>query len=191
MNRKINNHLEIATTSDLDPALKKVRGYDNIFVSDNGFVYKIVNNVCRLLPPSLSSAGYHMVAIWENGKQDCVLVHRLVAKAFCPNPHNRREVDHINSCKSDNAASNLRWVTHKQNMRLGWTTGRFKKVSKSIKKSWKKRTYGVCVLLPDDVKEIRRLAADGLTNKQLSFIYNVSANHISRIRNYRSFKSIE
>ena len=36
-------------------------------------------------------------------------VHRLIAETFVPNPHGKKEVDHINRDKSCNFASNLRW----------------------------------------------------------------------------------
>ena len=37
-------------------------------------------------------------------------VHRLIAETFVPNPHGKKEVDHINRDKSCNFASNLRWA---------------------------------------------------------------------------------
>lgn len=42
-------------------------------------------------------------------------VHRLVAKAFIPNPDNKSCVDHINGDPHDNRAVNLRWCTYTEN----------------------------------------------------------------------------
>lgn len=42
-------------------------------------------------------------------------VHRLVAKAFIPNPNNYEQVDHINSNRQDNRVANLRWISRQDN----------------------------------------------------------------------------
>jgi hypothetical protein len=43
------------------------------------------------------------------------LVHRLIAKAFIPNNHNKPCIDHINRVRNDNRIRNLRWVTPMEN----------------------------------------------------------------------------
>lgn len=59
-----------------------------------------------------NSRGY--IKITVNGKK--VFLHRIIATAFIPNPENKPFVDHINRITWDNRVTNLRWVTHKENM---------------------------------------------------------------------------
>ncbi len=39
----------------------------------------------------------------------------LVASAFIPNSENKKFVDHIDNCKTNNSIANLRWATSVQN----------------------------------------------------------------------------
>jgi hypothetical protein len=60
--------------------------------------------------------GYVRVAL---GRGNLKYVHRLVAQAFVHNPNNFPQVDHIDGDRSNNYASNLRWVTADQNSKYG------------------------------------------------------------------------
>lgn len=60
--------------------------------------------------------GYPITSLTVNCKKVFVgAIHRLVAKAFLPNPNNKPEVDHINAIRTDNRVCNLRWVTAYEN----------------------------------------------------------------------------
>lgn len=61
------------------------------------------------------ASGYNRVHLCDNGKSKCELVHRLVAKAFVPNPMLKPEVNHKDGDKLNNHFKNLEWVTGKEN----------------------------------------------------------------------------
>ena len=74
------------------------------------------------LKPHVHTTGYLRVAL---GRKVQKYVHRLVASAFHPNPNDLPQVDHIDGNRKNNAASNLRWVSVRDNakyggMRHGW-----------------------------------------------------------------------
>eukprot|EP01083_Nonionella_stella_P076804 209459_1 len=57
------------------------------------------------------SDGYYRCSIHSLGSR---CVHRLVAKHFVENPNNYGMVDHINTIRTNNEASNLRWVKNQK-----------------------------------------------------------------------------
>lgn len=69
----------------------------------------------KLLRPSITSKGYQTVSLSKEGKVTKHRVHRLVAEAFIPNPHNKPMIDHINAVRTDNKVTNLKWATAKEN----------------------------------------------------------------------------
>lgn len=76
----------------------------------------------RILQPKVPYP-YLGVMLSKNGKARSFRVHRLVAMAFVPNPDNLPVVDHIDSDKTNNAASNLRWCTNQQNLAFAKEAG--------------------------------------------------------------------
>lgn len=56
--------------------------------------------------------GYKRVRL----KTKSVSIHRMVATMFVENPNQKPFVNHINGNKTDNNATNLEWVTHRENM---------------------------------------------------------------------------
>ena len=94
-------------------------------ISNLGNVRRTIKGKIYYLNPEKLKKGYLRVSVWDNGKRNRKLVHRLVAEAFIPNPENKSQVDHINNNRSDNRAENLRWVTPKENVQHSIEQNRF------------------------------------------------------------------
>ena len=59
----------------------------------------------------------------EIGYKSCKSIHRLVAKAFIPNPKKLPEVNHFDGNKENNTVTNLEWVSRKRNIRHALDSG--------------------------------------------------------------------
>ena len=84
-------------------------------VSDAGRVRMIGGKVLLSDP---DAHGYIQLCLaLGGGKRNRIRppAHRIVAKAFVPNPEGKKFVDHINRIRDDNRAENLRWVTASEN----------------------------------------------------------------------------
>ena len=87
--------------------------YSGYKVSDTGLITKRFSD--ELQKTKLHKRGYVLACVVEDGKKRWVLLHRLVAKLFIPNPHNKPQVNHIDGNKQNNCVSNLEWVTNAEN----------------------------------------------------------------------------
>lgn len=66
--------------------------------------------------------GIYKLVFIKTGKRYTRKIHRLVAKAFVPNPDNLPEVNHIDEDKTNNHYTNLEWCTRDYNMQYGTRT---------------------------------------------------------------------
>ena len=92
---------------------KPIEGYSDYEVSTWGRVFS--RRTGDFLVPQYNKKGYLRVDLRnENGRKH-FKIHRLVAKAFIPNPDGKPQVNHIDGNKSNNSVTNLEWVTNKEN----------------------------------------------------------------------------
>lgn len=69
----------------------------------------------KILPQRTNCRGYITVNLCKDSRMYTKLVHRLVAEAFIDNESNKEQVNHIDRDVTNNAASNLEWVTDDEN----------------------------------------------------------------------------
>lgn len=102
----------------MEEVWKPVEGYENYHVSNMGNVMNI--NTGKVLKGQNNGNGYLHVCLY-NKEHKCklVMIHRLVAKAFIPNPENLPQVNHIDERKHNNHADNLEWITSEDNINHG------------------------------------------------------------------------
>ena len=118
---------------------KDIQGYEGLYqVSDQGKVKALERTITnkrglpqrypeKLLRFDVSDMGnskYYRVTLCKDHKTKRFLVHRLVAQAFIPNPHNKEFVNHIDNNGEHNWSSNLEWCTHSENMIHAQAQGR-------------------------------------------------------------------
>lgn len=114
---------------------RKVNGYPAYEVSNTGKV-RSVDRYVRIrgngrrplegmeLRQYEDRLGYRFVKLSSMSDQKTLAVHRLVAKAFIPNPEGKPMVNHIDCNPSNNNAENLEWVTAQENVDWMYTCGR-------------------------------------------------------------------
>ena len=97
-----------------------IKDYEGLYeVSDKGRVRSIKFGKERILKPLRNTCGYLQVQLWKNGEKKNLLVHRLVAQAFIPNPDNLPQVNHKDEDKENNSVQNLEWCDGKYNINYG------------------------------------------------------------------------
>lgn len=74
--------------------------------------------------PFKINSGYWVVELKKDGNSEKFLVHRLVARAFIPNPENLPEVNHMNCNKDINEDWNLEWTDKAGNEKHAKENGR-------------------------------------------------------------------
>lgn len=193
---------------------KDIEGYEEMYqVSNLGKVRSLERTIIRkdgkpltikeqILKPSLDGSGYYFVSLTKNKQPKYYRIHRLIAEAFIPNPDNKPEIDHINTDKTDNTVwlnedgsvnydkTNLRWVTHKENMNNQTTTSKMsnsqkgkhlsqetkKKISKSLKNNPSKPWLGKFGNEHPNSKPILQFTKDGEFMKKWECFNEIERN---------------
>lgn len=119
----------------------EIKDFPNYLIYNDGRVYSkyskkfMIGGKCN---------NYKNVTLRNNPKQDTLVIHRLVAQHYIPNPNNYNVVDHIDRNKNNNNVSNLRWCrsvdnSHNMGKYITNTSGHKNIHYRKEKKSWEYR----------------------------------------------------
>lgn len=117
-----------------------------------------------MLRAGLGGVGYLTVSLHTGGKSLSCAVHRLVARAFLPNPDSLKEVNHRDLNKTNNHVDNLEWVSPRNNTAHAWEKGAMRPRVKMTEAK---------------LAELARLRAAGLNHKSISERLGVSRSLVS------------
>ena len=104
--------------------IARINDFPSYLISDEGNVFSAdYNHTGEMKMLALKTGSkpndYYRVGLFKNRVRHYLLVHRLVAEAFCERPAGKNVVDHIDGCKENNRADNLRWLTQRENVHCG------------------------------------------------------------------------
>lgn len=161
------------------------KGFEDRFeISNQGRLRNAVTG--RIKKPREHNQGYYQYNLTK-AKQKTVyrLAHVLVAKAFIPNPENKRTVNHKDSNKKNNFDWNLEWATHGENHLHAFKNGRLNPNAFEL---------GVNKLTREDVVFIRTNYLSGdkvFGGNPLAKRFNISYPCILKVIRRISYKSVE
>lgn len=121
----INNKEKVFVDIPGYEGMYEVSSFGNVRGIDRYIDHPNKGRVCikgRQLSTNINK-GYVYVRLCRNGIIKNCKVHRLVAKAFLPNPHRMPIVNHKNGVKFDNRVCNLEWCDMRANMFHAYHTG--------------------------------------------------------------------
>ena len=109
---------------------KPIKGYEGFYeISSFGRVRSVQRIVTKTNNKQMTvherilktyiNKGYEYVSLCKDSIYERKKVHRLVAEAFIPNPHNYPCVNHKDEIKNNNLVTNLEWCTYEYNSNYG------------------------------------------------------------------------
>lgn len=133
---------------------------------------------------SLNKKGYFDVKLWKDGTSKSIVIHRLIAQSYIPNPSKLPQVNHIDGVKTNNRVENLEWCDNAHNVKHAYVLG--------LAVGLKGEKQNGSKIKESDVLEIRKFYADNPTAFYRIYAekLNLSIKSICSIVNRKSWTHI-
>ena len=157
---------------------KTIQNYGGLYqVSNTGKVRDLKNHI---KPVYKNNKGYECLSLYYNGKTYHPTVHRLVAKAFIPNPNNYDQINHKDCNKENNSVENLEWCNQRYNYDEGMKTFQYSK----------NEEHYFAKLKNSDIPIIYGLYKLGFTRATVAKIFNVHPSSLEAIEKGISYREL-
>lgn len=157
---------------------KTIQNYGGLYqVSNTGKVRDLKNHI---KPVYKNNKGYECLSLYYNGKTYHPTVHRLVAKAFIPNPNNYDQINHKDCNKENNSVENLEWCNQRYNYDKGMKTFQYSK----------NEEHYFAKLKNSDIPIIYELYKLGFTRATVAKIFNVRPSSLEAIEKGISYREL-
>lgn len=122
---------DIELFNDQNEQWKSIPNFDNYEASNYGRIRSIDRDITqlrckrqytrkmkgRIIKPRIQNNGYLIVWLRREGVTKAISVHRLVATTFLQSQNADFEINHKDGNKTNNAISNLEWVSRSENIK--------------------------------------------------------------------------
>lgn len=169
---------------------ENIPGYPGYHVTQDGKVYSCLirggssnRGPWKLKSSVITKTGHEQVILRTPRGSHSKGVHKLVALAYIPNPHNYPIVRHLDDIGTNNHVSNLKWGTQKDNVRDSIINGKhvnppygsgLNSPRSLLKQSFRKQ------------RRILRLFSLGITYKDIGKKVRISPKVVSRFIKLRN-----
>jgi hypothetical protein len=141
----------------------RVRSFDRVVAFRKGGSKRIKGKILK--PLSGGARGYAHVCLWRESQCTMANVHRIVLEAFVGERPAGYGCNHKDGDKTNNALTNLEWVTYRENTQHARRTGLWRHEGEDNPTS---------LLTTVQVLEIRRLARQGVSQSALGHHFHVN-----------------
>lgn len=157
---------------------KTIQDYGGLYqVSNTGKVRDLKNHIKSVYK---NNKGYICLSLYYNGKTYHPTIHRLVAKAFIPNPNNYEQVNHKDCNKENNSVENLEWCNQRYNYNEGMRTFQYSK----------NEEHYFAKLKNSDIPIIYELYKLGFTRATVAKIFSINPSSLEAIEKGISYRKL-
>ena len=171
------------STVELPSNSKPIAGYEDLYAaSPDGKIFSIKGSRKsgfrpQILTPRKVSLGYQGVTLCKDRVHKQVLVHRIIAQTFIPNPESKKTVNHKDGNKQNNRVENLEWSTQKEQIQHSIKTGLTVFETGEQARNFK--------LTNKTVVQIKALLSNHVPQQTIADTYGISQGHVSKINSGR------